>query len=606
MPAETGDSCLRDLEKTYFMGELMKGFFNRLLRIDLGAREFSYEEIPDSVLSETLGGKGLGSHLLMTNNPLGVDALSPENRLIITVGPVTGTSFWSQSRFAVFAKSPATGGFMESYCGGSSAPRIKGCGVDAVVIEGRAPQLSYLVIDENGASFLDATAMRGKEAYETETNLLENSPPGARGMVIGPAGENQVAIACIKSDKWRSLGRGGMGAVMGVKNLKGISFAGSRKADIADPDLLKKLTTEIAGKNLRTPAALGYRKFGTPMQVEVVNGVNCFPTRYWQKGHHDKWENLSASYMQENFDVKACGCPTCFLKCTKRSRLKHGRHAGLEIEGPEFETIYAIGGLNELDSLEEVAWLNDICDRLGMDTMSAGNLSAFAIEAYKRGKTNFQIDYNQPDRIAELFRMIAFREGVGALFAKGIKQASEELGLEDIAIHVKGLEPAGFDPRVLKGMGLSYATSARGACHLRGTFYKAELSGEIDPEQIKGKAKLHIDYEDRAAIFDCMVLCRFYRDFIKWDELARLIEATAGLTWSRQQLESFANNVTQQARAYNEREGIQAAADTLPKPLLEEKTAEGASMTKEELDTMISEYNEIRSARSAKTRKRLP
>ena len=419
-------------------------------------------------------------------------------------------------------------------------------------------------------------------------------------MVIGPAGENQAAMACIKSDRWRSLGRGGMGAILGVKNIKGISFAGAKKTQIADPDLLKHLTKDIATKAMTLPVTSVYKKFGTPMQVAVVNKANCFPTRYWQKGHFDKWEKLSAEYMQENFEVKACGCPTCFLHCTKLSRLKNGRHAGLEIEGPEFETIYAIGGLNELDSLEEVAWLNDICDRLGMDTMSAGNLSAFTIEAYKRGKTDFAIDYNQPDRMAELFRMIAHKEGVGAILAKGIKQASRELHLEDIAIHVKGLEPAGFDPRVLKGMGLSYATSARGACHLRGTFYKAELSGQIAPEAIINKAKLHIDYEDRAAIFDCLVLCRFYRDFIMWDELATLIEATTGLRWSKEQLELFANNITQQTRAYNKREGIGPETDTLPKRFLEEKTAEGAALSREELETMVAEYNEIRSARLTK------
>ncbi len=576
----------------------MKGFFNRLLRIRLDPREFSYEEIPDTVLSRTLGGKGLGTYLLMKENPIGVKPLSPENRFIITVGPVTGTNFWSQSRFGVFTKSPATGGFMESYCGGTLAIQIKGCGIDAVVIEGKCDRLSYLIIDQSGVSFRDATEMGGEDSFETEAHLLENSPKGAGAMVIGPAGENQIVIACIKSNRWRSLGRGGTGAVMGVKNLKGISFAGSKRAQIADNNLIKQLNKEIAAQAKASPVTKSYQKYGTPMQVKVVNSANCFPTRYWQKGHHDKWENLSGDYMQENFDVKAVGCPNCFLHCTKLSRIRKGRHAGLELEGPEFETIYAIGGLNELDTLEEVAWLNDICDRLGMDTMSAGNLSAFAIEAYKRGKTDFKIDYNQPDRIAELFRLIAHREGIGATLSKGIKQASEEFGLEDIAIHVKGLEPAGFDPRVLKGMGLSYATSARGACHLRGTFYKAELSGEIDPGQIVGKAKLHIDYEDRATIFDSMILCRFYRDFIYWDKLAMLIEATTGLQWSKQQLEVFANNITQQTRAYNKREGIGGSADILPKRFLKEKTAEGASLSAEELETMLAEYNRIRNDRS--------
>ncbi|MDY7011874.1 MAG: aldehyde ferredoxin oxidoreductase C-terminal domain-containing protein, partial [Planctomycetota bacterium] len=462
----------------------MDGFFQRLLRIDLNAQTFCYEHLPEEILRQTLGGKGLGTHLLLKENPVAVEPLSPENRFFLTVGPATGTKFWSQSRFGAFSKSPATGGFMESYCGGTLAPKIKGCGIDAVIIEGRCRRLSFLIIDENGVRFSDATALAGKDAFEADEALLAQSPEGAGAMVIGPAGENLVAFACIKSDLWRSLGRGGMGAVMGSKNLKGLAFAGTKKASIARPDLLKQLVKDIAVKAKASPATRAYQKYGTPMQVQVVNGVKCFPTRYWQKGYFEKWENLSAEYMQNNFDVKACGCPNCFLRCTKLSRIRHGRHAGLELEGPEFETIYALGGLNELDSLEEVAYLNVLCDRLGLDTISAGNISAFAVEAYRRGKLDFPIDYNQPDRMAELFRQVASGQGPAAMLGRGIKQASEELGLEDIAIHVKGLEPAGFDPRVLKGMGLSYATSPRGACHLRGTFYKAELSGQIDPGRI--------------------------------------------------------------------------------------------------------------------------
>jgi aldehyde:ferredoxin oxidoreductase len=229
--------------------------------------------------------------------------------------------------------------------------------------------------------------------------------------------------------------------------------------------------------------------------------------------------------------------------------------------------------------------------------MSAGNMAAFAAEAHKRGKIEFDIDYNQPDRVAELFRLIANAEGEGAIFARGIKAASVELGLEDIAIHVKGLEPAGFDPRVLKGMGLSYATSARGACHLRGTFYKAELSGQMDPAQIEGKAELHIDYEDRAALFDCLVLCRFYRDFIGWDELVQIYEATTGLKRDKEALQLLANRITQQTRRYNHREGLDATTDTLPKRFLRETNREGHAISAEELQTMIDEYNAIREKR---------
>lgn len=572
----------------------MKAYFNKLLRVDLAGGTSTYESISDTVLDTALGGKGLGVHLLLRDHPVSTPALAPESRFVITTGPVTGTRMWSQSRYGVFAKSPATGGYGESYCGGALAPRIKGCGVDAVILEGRCDGLSCLAIREDGVEFLDASAMRGKDAFETEDFILERSPQGAGAMMIGPAGENLVRFACIKSDRWRSIGRGGMGAVLGSKNVKGISFSGGRKAEIADDELLKQIARGIADKAKTSPVTKMYQQFGTPSQVRVTNAAGCFPTQYWQSGRFDKWERLSADYMQDNFEVKACGCPTCLLRCTKHSKILHGRHKGLELEGPEYETICAIGGLNNLDSLEEVAFLNDLCDRLGMDTISAGNISAFAVEAYRRRKTDFAIDYNQPDRMAELFRLIANAEGVGALFAKGIRAASTELGLEDLAVHVKGLEPAGFDPRVLKGMGLSYATAARGACHLRGTFYQPELSGQMDPKQIEGKAELHIDYEDRAALFDCLVLCRFYRDFIGWDELAGIFEATTGVKRDRDRLQALANHVTQQTRTFNRREGIDASFDWLPKRFLREATREGASLSEDDLRTMLDEYNAIR------------
>lgn len=574
----------------------MKGCFNKLLRIDLTAPTFVYEDIPEEMFREGIGGKGVAVRLLLRENPPGVDPFSPENTVIIGTGPVTGTKMWGQSRFAVYTKSPATGGFGESYCGGSLAPKIKGCGVDFVLIQGRSESLTYLVVDESGVRFADATPIRGAETYEAEDFILNDSPKGAGAMVIGPAGENLVRFACIKSDRWRSLGRGGLGAVLGSKNLKGVSFSGKQKCEIADTALFKTVTSRVTETGKASAATDLYRTLGTPMQVKVTNSQNCFPTRYWRSGHFEKWENLSADYMQANFDVSSSGCPPCFLKCTKHSIVRRGRHAGLEIDGPEYETIYAIGGLNAIDSLEEVAWLNDVCDRLGIDTMSAGNISAFAVEAFKAGKIDFEIDYNQPDRVAELFGMIARKEDVGAVLAEGIRPAAEELGLEEMAIHVKGLEPAGFDPRVLKGMGLSYATAARGACHLRGTFYKAELSGQIEKETINGKARLMIDYEDRATLFDCLILCRFFRDFILWDELRDLIQSTTGMNRSKEALEIIANAITGLTREFNAREGLDASHDKLPKRFLAEND-EGAALSEAELKTMIDEYNEIRRSR---------
>jgi len=575
----------------------VKSFFNKLLRIDLSHKSFGYEDIGDETLSVTLGGKGLGTHLLTQENPLGVDSLSPDNVFIITTGPITDTKMWSRSRFGVYSKSPQTGGYGESYCGGTLAPKIKGCGVDAIIITGACKILSFLTVDEHGVAFHDASAIQGKDTFQSADYILQRSPSGAGAMVIGPAGENQVRFACIKVDKWRSLGRGGMGAVLGAKNIKGIAFAGTKTCEIADEHLLKKIIKAIAKKGKESPLTEVYRELGTPMQVGVTNSQKCFPTRYWQSGCFEGHQSLTSDYMQSNFEVHRNPCPNCFLQCTKKSRIKQGRHKGLELDGPEFETIYAIGGLNCIEGLEEVAWLNVLCDRLGLDTISAGNISAFAIEARKQSKIDYEIDYNQPGRVAELYELIAKNEGVGAIFAKGIKPAAEKLGLEDIAVHVKGLEPAGFDPRVLKGMGLSYAVCARGACHLRGTFYKAELSGQMDKNRIEGKAQLMIDYEDRAAIFDSLVLCRFFRDFILWDELTDIIKATTGMALRKNELEMLANNITQQSRQYNTREGLDSSTDSLPRRFLTEPTAEGATLTEAELTTMIEEYNKIRSSR---------
>lgn len=577
----------------------MKGFFNRVLRIDLSLRSFEYTDLDDALLERSLGGKGLGTRLLLDENPPGVDPLSAEARFVLTVGPLTQSRVWGSARFGAYAKSPATGGFGESYCGGTAAERIKGCGVDVIVLSGASDRLVWLRVDERGVSFEDAESLRGWDTYPTEDHVLGRSAKGASALSIGPAGENRVGFACIKSDRWRSLGRGGMGAVLGSKGVKAMTFGGAARAEVADAKSLLDFNRALGQKWKDSPLTENYRLRGTPSQVAVTNAMKCFPTRYWQSGSFDRWEELSSDYMRERFEVSNHGCPNCFLQCTKKSVLKHGRHAGLEIDGPEYETIYALGGLNCVAPLEEVAWLNDLCDRLGIDTMTAGNVSSFAVEAWRRGRSDFEIDYGQSERMAELFQLISRREGVGAILAGGVKSASEEWGLEDLAVHVKGLEPAGFDPRVLKGMGLSYATAARGACHLRGTFYKAELGGQIKPDQVAGKAELQIDYEDRACLFDTLILCRFFRDCIKWDELGVLVRAATGLDWHEDELKALANRVTLASREYNRREGLGPETDRLPSAF-SRPNAEGAEIRAEELMVMVGDYNRIRADRASR------
>jgi len=275
--------------------------------------------------------------------------------------------------------------------------------------------------------------------------------------------------------------------------------------------------------------------------------------------------------------------------------VKEGRHKGLKIEGPEYETIYAFGGLCEVDSIEEIAYLNDLCDRLGMDTITAGNLAAFTIEASRQGKIDYQIDYGQVDRIAELLNDIAYRRGVGDTLAMGIKVAARAWDMEDQAIHVKGLEPAGYDPRVLKGMGLAYGTSDRGACHLRTTFYKPELAKMIDPDQIEGKAEMLAEWEDRLTVFDTLVLCRFYRDLYQWEDLAVMIKGVTGLDLDRESMRSIAGGITDNTRRFNIQEGLTWEDDWLPKRFTTEALPETGKIIKEEqMKQLLKDYYRAR------------
>jgi aldehyde:ferredoxin oxidoreductase len=275
--------------------------------------------------------------------------------------------------------------------------------------------------------------------------------------------------------------------------------------------------------------------------------------------------------------------------------VKAGRHKGLTAEGPEYETIYAFGGLCEIDSIEEILFLNDLCDRLGMDTITAGNLAAFAVEAARQGKISYPIAYGEADSVARLLEDVAARRGIGDTLARGIRAAASEWGMEGQAVHVKGLEPAGYDPRVLKGMGLAYGVSDRGACHLRATFYKPELSGGVDPNRIEGKAKIFAEWEDRLTLFDTLIICRFYRDLYQWEQLSAIIAAATGMELGVDGMRAIAARVTNDTRRFNLREGLTAADDRLPVRLTTEPLLDSNShISREEMETMLSEYYKAR------------
>jgi aldehyde:ferredoxin oxidoreductase len=573
----------------------MKGFFNQLLRINLSKQKSTVEPIPESILRTYLGGKGLGSHLLLKENPPHIDPFSPQNHLIFTLGPLADTPFYGSSRYSVFTKSPQTGIYCESYSGGKITLSLSRTGYDAIIIEGKSEHPIFLEISDKNVAFHSASNLWGKETYEAEEAILKKVGEDSSALVIGPAGENLAKFAVILSEHWRSFGRAGIGAVMGSKKLKGIVFHGRKHREVADPSSLKRLAQVFRDRVSDQSIVSMYKKYGTPMLVSIMNTIGAFPTQYWSKGTVEDWEGISAESLLERCNVVSSACPRCFMACGKISEVKEGRHRGLRIMGPQYETIYAFGGLCMVKSIEEIIYLNDLCDRLGMDTITAGNLAAFAIEASKIKKIKENLQYGDVDGIAEILTKIAYKKGVGRILSEGVRHAAKVWGMEERAIHVKGLEPAGFDPRVLKGMGLAYATSDRGACHLRATFYKSELSGQIGPDQIKGKAKLFVDYEDKMTLFDALILCRFYRDLITWKDLHEILKSTCNLSLKKKELKMMASGIINLARTFNQQEGVTKKEDKLPRRFFRE-VLQGTEKTihPEDLDFMLREYYQLR------------
>ena len=578
----------------------MYGFYGRILKINLSGQTCKIVPLNDEILSRYSGGKGLATYLLYSTNPPGVDPLSPDNCIIFATGPTTNSLIWSSSRYGVFTKSPQTGFYSESYSGGKVPEAVDAAGFDAVVITGKSASPAVIAVHPDGVDFHDADDIWGMDTFEAEDAVnarfgdVDRASAKSGAVVIGPAGENLVRFAVIENDYWRSAGRTGAGTVMGSKKLKAIVFKGNKKRPLFDNEGVRAFAKEMAASSKDNPIVQNYKAMGTPSMVKIINQAKAFPTRYWSEGYFDKWENISAEALHRQCRVQPRACAKCFVACGRMTTVLNGRHAGLKIEGPEYETIFAFGGLCMVDSIEEIAYLNDICDRLGMDTITAGNLCGFAIEAALNKKIDFQINYGDVDAIAALLINIAQRQDIGDILARGIRHAAGVWDMEDTAVHVKGLEPPGYDPRVLKGCGLAFATAGRGACHLRATIHNPELKGVSDPGDIKGKAELLIDYEDRLILMDTLILCRFYRDLYPWERLQQIIEMTTGSKHTKETLQQKAAEIVNLVRKFNLREGLELEDDNLPQRLYDEPLKTGDAIKEAELKSMRHDYYSLR------------
>ena len=586
----------------------MNGYTGRILRVDLSKDSLSETATDKLPTSSFVGGKGFGAFILNNELKQGIDPLSPDNLLVFFTGPLNGLC--PSTKICVISKSPLTGTFADSYMGGHIASELKYAGYDGIIIKGRREFPGYLRVAET-VEVLGAEDLWGLDTFETEELLLRRNP-GSYVVSIGQAGENLVRFAHINTELYRQAGRGGLGAVMGSKNLKAIVIKGTgsiavRKVD----DYIKAFKEQVRGL-LESDAIYQRKRWGTPRVMLIANDQDLLPTRNFAEGFFPEADNMGAEAMEKNFWVKHKACSTCPISCGKVGVLRTGPYTGTVLEGVEFETAALLGSNCGIGSLEAVVHANEMCDRLGLDTVSAGNVIGFAMECYERGiLTEKEVGTLKPNfgneqALFDLLKLIANREGIGQLLAEGVKRTSERIGKgsEVFAIHVKGLEIPGWGIRASPGMALAYATSDRGGCHKRAWPISYELSGKglhgeaIERFGTEGKAAIVKYQQDFNSATDCLVACDFAKGSIGLAGYAKLLSLATDLSLSSEDLLEVGERTWNLVRLFNVREGFGRKQDTIPlrmqKEPLPSGVAKGSVVSNEMLEKMLTEYYTFR------------
>ncbi len=585
----------------------MYGFHGRLLQIDLSSRSHHCVDLEERRLRAFLGGIGLGTSLLYDLAPAGVEPLSPANPLIFTTAPLVGTGLTTTSKFAVVTKSPLTGFIADSLSSSFFALELKRAGLDAIAITGRAESPVYLRIGgrERGeppaVEFREARHLWGRSAGDTEALIRsELNHGGARVAAIGEAGENLVRFATI-SNEGRHAGRGGVGAVMGSKNLKAIAISGNCEAEVADPKGVDAIAERMRERSLGTVTAK-YREIGTVANLAVFNRLGTLPTRNFQQSTFDHAEALSGESLTENSFSRRHGCASCTIRCERLFKSLSGAEQRLE-----YETLFALGPLCGVEDPETVLEAARLCDLYGLDTISAGGTLAWAMECAEKGllpeAQKLGLRFGKAEPFLEALSAIAERRGLGSLLAEGSRQAAIKVGGETAywAMHVKGMELPGYEPRSLKTMALGFAVSPRGACHNRSGAYEADFSGEVDRlSGDAGRGGLVAASEDFASVLDSLIVCKFLRkcfaDF--YAESAELLSKVTGWSCSDAELRRAGERINTLKKLFNVREGWRPEDDWLPPRLLGESlptgVARGVGLTVSELREMIGGYYQAR------------
>ncbi len=582
----------------------MQLYHGRILVIDLTTQEVKIEELSPALLKGYLGGVGLAARLLYQYLPAGTDAFSPDNPLVFASSALGGTMIPTSSKHAVATKSPLTGLIGDSLSSSFWSLSLKRTGFDAIVITGAAASPTYLFIDNDIVHFKKAEHLWGKGSPETERYIKsEIGDNRVTVATIGPGGENLVRYACITNDINRQAGRTGTGAVMGSKKLKAIALRGTRPIQVQNLEEVTRISADLIQKT-QGQATEKYRVLGTPINVLALNTLSALPTRNFQQSSFEKAENLSGENLTERHLTKVMACANCSVACDHIYAVTDGEYAGTQW-ALDYESLYALGPLCGVDDAPAVLKAAELCDHYGVDTISTGSSIAWAMECFEKGlltkedTDGIELTFGNHAALIAVIEQIGNRSGIGDQLAEGVRLASAKLGRgsEHWAMHSKGLEIPGYDPRAMKALALGFAVGLRGACHNRSPAYEVDMAGQMNRFKDElGKGVLVKELEDFAAVIDSLILCKFIRkcfsDF--YTEAAYLYSQATGLEMTPAELKAAGERINNIKKAFNIREGWKRSDDWLPPRLFSDPITEGEGkgtvISEEGLNLMIDDY----------------
>jgi len=587
----------------------------KLLRVDLTAGKTTEEEIPEDILNKYLGGSGLATKYLYDEVPAKTDAYAPENKIIFAVGPYQGYPVPGGAKWTVVSRSPLTKTFGVTTAGAEWGVNLSRAGYRALIIEGKAEEPVYLYVNNGKAELKKGTEVWGKDAVKSCEYIREEHAEVKNLSVatIGPGGEKQVGIACIVADDHSFAGRCGFGAVLGSKNLKAIAVKGDKSPEYQDEDSFKKLNKELY-KKLSENAAETFRPHGTAVTLQSCEEVGDLPIKYWNQAVWPEGaEKIGAPNFTEEVNAEPWPCQFCPVACHHHVDFDY-KGEKIEGAGAEYETLGMLGSNCLVDDVKAISKANDLCNRLGIDTISAGAFVGFTMECFEKGILDEQdlagqkADWGNAEFMIEMVKQIGNKEGFGALFADGIKPAAEKIGEEsrELTVEVKNLDFPAHDPRSYYTLAINYATSTRGACHLRGYPHIGEGGAMLLPEMgldetperftMEKKAWITKLYQDLAALHDSLVLCIFIPVHgMTLQETADLLNSITGSDFSPEQLMEIGERTVNLQRLINVQDGISRKEDRLPKKMFEPaKEGYRADKVPEPFETTLLEYYDLR------------